>query len=162
VGPGAPLHDLSFRSIRPANGIPVDYTLMEYPMAAIVAGAAKAVPEPSGTSAPPIESTAAAGAPATAETGPAPQIFEIKAKKFEYSPREITVKVGVPVVLKLTSLDRLHGFNCPGLKLRADIEPGKTSEVRFTATKVGTYPFFCDIYCGGGHGGMNGRIIVTG
>ena len=43
------------------------------------------------------------------------QVIQITAKRFEYSPKDITVKKGVPVVLEFTSLDRLHGFDCPGL-----------------------------------------------
>ena len=59
------------------------------------------------------------------------QVIQITAKRFEYSPKEITVKKGVPVVLEFTSLDRLHGFNCPGLKIRTDITPGKVNTLAF-------------------------------
>lgn len=89
------------------------------------------------------------------------QIIKITAKKFEYSPSEIIVKKGIPVELELTSLDRLHGFNCPGLKIRTDITPGKVNTLRFVPGKAGKYPFHCDIFCGLGHGEMRGTIIVT-
>jgi len=89
------------------------------------------------------------------------QVIQITAKRFEYSPKEITVKKGVPVVFQFTSLDRLHGFNCPGLKLRLDIRPGKVNTLRFTPDKAGTFPFHCDNFCGSGHEGMKGTIIVT-
>lgn len=89
------------------------------------------------------------------------QVIKITAKRFEYSPNEITVKKGVPVVLEFTSLDRLHGFNCPGLGIRTDIEPGKVNKVEFTPQKAGTFPFHCDNFCGDGHEKMAGKIIVT-
>ncbi len=89
------------------------------------------------------------------------QLIQITAKRFEYSPKEITLKKGVPVVLEFTSLDRLHGFVCPGLKLRMDIRPGKVNTLRFTPDKAGTFPFHCDNFCGSGHEGMKGTIIVT-
>ncbi len=89
------------------------------------------------------------------------QVIQITAKRFEYSPKEITVKKGVPVVLEFTSLDRLHGFDCPGLKLRTDIRPGKVNTLRFVPDKVGTFPFHCDNFCGSGHEGMRGTITVT-
>jgi 3',5'-cyclic AMP phosphodiesterase CpdA len=89
------------------------------------------------------------------------QVIKITAKKFEYSPNEIKLKKGVPVVLELTSLDRLHGFNCPGLNIRSDIEPGKVNTVRFTPEKAGTFEFHCDVFCGVGHGDMAGKFIVT-
>ena len=89
------------------------------------------------------------------------RVIQITAKKFEYSPKEITLKKGVPVVLEFTSLDRLHGFDCPGLKLRMDIRPGKVNTLRFTPDKAGTFPFHCDNFCGSGHEGMKGTLIVT-
>jgi len=88
------------------------------------------------------------------------QVIKITAKKFEYSPNEIRVKKGVPVVLELTSTDRLHGFNCPDLGIRSDINPGRLSTVRFTPQQTGSFIFFCDIFCGEGHENMNGKIIV--
>ena len=88
------------------------------------------------------------------------QVVKITAKKFEYSPKEITVKMGVPVVLELTSLDRLHGFNCPGLGIRSDIPPQTVTRLRFVPKSAGTFLFHCDNFCGSGHEGMTGTIIV--
>jgi cytochrome c oxidase subunit II len=88
------------------------------------------------------------------------KVIKITAKKFEYSPKDIKVKKDVPVVLEFTSLDRLHGFNCPGLGIRSDILPGKTTQLRFIPNKAGTFPFHCDNFCGIGHEGMSGTIIV--
>ncbi len=75
-------------------------------------------------------------------------VIKITAKKFEYSPNSIKIKKGIPVILELTSLDRLHGFNCPKLGVRTNIEPGKVSRVRILAQKAGVYEFYCDIFCG--------------
>jgi 3',5'-cyclic AMP phosphodiesterase CpdA len=88
------------------------------------------------------------------------QVISITAKKFEFIPKEITIKKGVPVILELTSLDRLHGFNCPDLKARTDVNPGKISRVQITPEKEGTFEFNCDVFCGDGHEGMTGNIIV--
>ena len=87
-------------------------------------------------------------------------VIKITAKKFEYSPSSIKIKKGVPVILELTSLDRMHGFNCPKLGVRTDIEPGKVSRVRILAQKAGVYGFYCDVFCGSGHEDMSGKIIV--
>ena len=88
------------------------------------------------------------------------QVIKITAKRFEYNPREIRLKKGVSVVLELTSLDRLHGFNCPDLGIRGDINPEKVTRIDLTPQKSGTYIFFCDNYCGEGHENMNGTFIV--
>ena len=91
----------------------------------------------------------------------AEQVIKMTAKRYEYTPSTITVKKGAPVVLEFTSLDRLHGFNCPALGIRTDIAPGKVTTLRFVPGKTGTFPFHCDIFCGSGHEGMAGTIIVT-
>ena len=87
-------------------------------------------------------------------------VIKITAKKFEYSPNSIKIKKGIPVIFELTSLDRLHGFNCPKLGVRTNIEPGKVSRVRILAQKAGVYEFHCDVFCGSGHEEMTGKIIV--
>jgi cytochrome c oxidase subunit 2 len=87
-------------------------------------------------------------------------VIKITAKKFEYSPSSIKIKKGIPVIFELTSLDTRHGFNCPKLGVRKDIEPGRVSRVRILAQKAGVYGFHCDIFCGDGHEDMYGKIIV--
>ncbi len=90
-----------------------------------------------------------------------PEVIKITAKRFEYNPKEITLKKGVPVILEFTSLDRLHGFKCPGLGIRTDIKPGQVARLPVTAQKTGDFEFHCDNFCGTGHGTMTGMIHVT-
>jgi cytochrome c oxidase subunit II len=89
------------------------------------------------------------------------KIIKISAKRFEYSPQEITLKKGASVVFQLTTEDRSHGFNVPSMNLRADVVPGKVTELKVTPQKAGVFDFFCDVFCGSGHEGMNGKITVT-
>jgi cytochrome c oxidase subunit 2 len=92
---------------------------------------------------------------------PSEQVIKVKAKKFEFSPSVIAVRLNVPVTLEFESLDRVHGFAVPDLKLEAEIKPGETTRVRFTPDKLGTFPFHCNRFCGSGHEDMNGQIVVT-
>lgn len=92
---------------------------------------------------------------------PAEQVIKITAKKFGYTPNRITLKKGVPVVLKFTTADVLMGFNIPDLSTRADIIPGQVARVRIVPDKVGSFTFFCDIFCGSGHEDMTGTITVV-
>jgi cytochrome c oxidase subunit II len=102
-----------------------------------------------------------AGAAVAADQAGEPQVIKITAKKFEYSPNEIRIKTGVPVIFDFTSLDRVHGFTVPDLGgIRLTIEPGKVNRVTILAPKAGTYEFHCDLFCGDGHEGMTGKIIV--
>lgn len=99
---------------------------------------------------------------ATASVGaaPSPQVIKMTVKKFEYSLKEIHVKKGVPVEIEITSLDRLHGFSLPDFNVRGDVFPKKVTKITFTPDKTGTFDYLCDIFCGSGHGEVNGKLIV--
>ena len=84
----------------------------------------------------------------------------IQAKRFEFTPTQIVLKRGVPVILELTSLDVVHGFNVPGLGIRADVLPGQTTRVRLVPDKVGRFDYRCDHFCGLGHWKVRGTIVV--
>ena len=88
-------------------------------------------------------------------------VIKMSVKRFEYAPREIALKKGVPVVLEITSLDVPHGFNLPDLKVRADILPGQVTRVRLVPDRTGTFTFRCDVFCGTGHEELDGLITVT-
>ena len=90
-----------------------------------------------------------------------PEVISITAKRFEFNPSVVQLKLGVPVMLELTSLDRLHGFSVPELGIRVDVEAGGVARVSVTPEATGEYVFLCDIFCGGGHSEMQGRIVVT-
>jgi cytochrome c oxidase subunit II len=89
------------------------------------------------------------------------KVVKISAKRYEFSPQEISLKKGVPVILQLMTEDRSHGFSAPSMNLQAEILPGKITELKVTPQKAGTFDFFCDVFCGSGHEGMNGRITVA-
>ena len=98
---------------------------------------------------------------AVAVAQPQERIIKVVARKFDFTPGEIHLKKSVPVVLELTTLDVVMGFNVPDFGVRSDIMQGMTSRIRFTPDKVGEFPFYCDIFCGSGHEGMSGVIAVT-
>lgn len=86
--------------------------------------------------------------------------IRIDAKRFDYTPHEVRLKLNEPVVLELSSSDRLHGFAISELGFRADVEAGEPVRVPFTPTRAGTFRFLCDTFCGGGHDEMEGRLVV--
>ena len=88
-------------------------------------------------------------------------VIRISASTFEFTPSEITVTKDIPVVLELMSKDRHHGFKLPAFHLRADIQPGVVEKLRFVPDKIGTFTFFCDVFCGGGHEEMSGILKVV-
>lgn len=89
-----------------------------------------------------------------------PRIVPISAKKFEFTPNVVTLKRGETVTLRLTSLDRPHGFLQKDLGFDADIDPSKPVDVTITPKTPGRYTVICDDYCGSGHGNMKMTIVV--
>jgi cytochrome c oxidase subunit II len=87
-------------------------------------------------------------------------VIPIQVKRFDFTPTQIVLKRGAPVILELTSLDVVHGFNAPGLGIRADVVPGQATQVRLMPDKVGRFDYRRDHFCGLGHWKVKGIIIV--
>ena len=91
-----------------------------------------------------------------------PRKIEITAKKFEFSPKRIEVKVGEAIELTANSADTKHGFECKELGIKkVTFEKEKPATITFTASQPGTYEFKCTHFCGLGHGKMKGQIVVV-
>lgn len=107
------------------------------------------------------------------------QVIQLTARKYEFSPSEVHVKLGTKVQLKIIATDRDHGFTVvrdpagddssphPGLvfTLAADsddwrLKRGKETVIEFVARVPGTYGFRCSLVCGLHHGRMKGQLIV--
>ena len=73
---------------------------------------------------------------------------------------ELHVPVGRAVRLIMTSEDVLHDFSIPAFRVKADVIPGRYTQIWFEATKPGRYHLFCAEYCGTRHSGMTGQIVV--
>ena len=73
---------------------------------------------------------------------------------------ELHIPVGKDVRLNISAQDVLHSFWVPQFRLKQDAIPGQEAELRFIATKVGTYPVVCAELCGSYHGGMRTQVIV--
>ncbi len=73
---------------------------------------------------------------------------------------ELTVPVGKPVKLVMTSQDAIHSFYVPAFRTKQDVVPGRYSFEWFQATRPGDYHLFCAEYCGAQHSGMIGVVHV--
>ncbi|KAF3884610.1 MULTISPECIES: cytochrome c oxidase subunit II [Nostocales] len=76
------------------------------------------------------------------------------------STGELHVPVGTDVQLKISATDVIHSFWVPQFRLKQDAIPGIPTELRFVATKPGTYPIVCTELCGGYHGSMRAQVVV--
>ena len=90
-----------------------------------------------------------------------PRVVRIVAKRFTYTPSEVTLRKGEPVILELVSTDRVHGFKLPAFKIRTDVRPNDAVRIPITPDRTGTFTFACDVFCGDGHDDMSGTVVVT-
>ena len=109
----------------------------------------------------------------------AAQVIAMTARKYEFSPSHVHVRVGIRVQLKVTAMDRDHGFTIvrdpvgddssphPGLVFTSNagsdgwrLEKGKQKIIEFVARAPGMYNFNCSVVCGLHHGRMKGQLIV--
>lgn len=91
----------------------------------------------------------------------APQRIEVMAKRFTFTPAEITLKKGEPVVLVFRSADVTHGIKFKELNLQTEIGKNGTNELAFTPTQTGDFVGHCSHFCGSGHGSMVLTLHVT-
>ena len=64
------------------------------------------------------------------------------------------MKLGQPVVLVLTSEDRIHGFKMPERGIHSDIVRGQETRVTLEPQKAGSFTLFCNVFCGDSHEDM--------
>lgn len=80
-----------------------------------------------------------------------------------WTPESLTVEVGQPLHLRLTSDDVMHSFAIGQSDQPAvDVIPGEVSEVTLAFDKPGKYTFYCTRWCSVNHWRMRGTIEVTG
>jgi heme/copper-type cytochrome/quinol oxidase subunit 2 len=80
-----------------------------------------------------------------------------------WSAKEIRVRVGEEVAIRLTSEDVTHGFLIPDLGVQSDpIQAGAYQTIRFRADRPGVYTYYCYVLCSHRHGAMIGKLIVEG
>ena len=105
-----------------------------------------------------VSARASAGASAQAS----PQVVEIDAERFSFSPSELRVKADTPVEFRLRSDDTDHGFRIIGTDINVTIpKRGRgVATVSFVPPKAGRYVFECSKVCGAGHAFMRGTLIA--
>ena len=83
-------------------------------------------------------------------------------KNGKKSSGTLTVPVGKPVKLIMSSRDVIHSFFIPSFRIKQDVLPGSYTSLSFTANKKGKFPVFCTELCGAGHSSMLAKVHVMG
>jgi cytochrome c oxidase subunit 2 len=73
---------------------------------------------------------------------------------------ELVLPANRQVDLRINSLDVIHGFSIPEMRLKQNAVPGMTIHVHFTPKIPGTYAILCTQLCGLGHYRMNANLRV--
>lgn len=73
---------------------------------------------------------------------------------------QLNVPIDQPIVIELSSLDVVHSFFVPVLRVKQDAVPGLVIPLTFTATATGKYEIACAQLCGIGHAQMRGFITL--
>jgi cytochrome c oxidase subunit 2 len=85
----------------------------------------------------------------------------IQASNWKFEPSEVRVREGERVKIMLQGVSGTHAIAIPELGVKSEtVNAGETTQVEFTATQKGTFPFKCSFFCGEGHADMKGALIV--
>jgi cytochrome c oxidase subunit II len=74
---------------------------------------------------------------------------------------DLYLPVGAQVDLQMTSNDVTHSFFVPEFRLKQDILPGRTVDLRITPTVIGHYKVSCAQLCGSNHAYMIANVEVV-
>lgn len=107
-----------------------------------------------------------------------PPTVEVTARQFEWRIRypgqdgelgnaddvhhvnDLHIPVNTDVMVNLKSMDVLHSFFLPNMRIKQDAVPGHVIPVWFRAQDTGTFDLVCAELCGWGHYKMKGRLTV--
>jgi cytochrome c oxidase subunit 2 len=88
------------------------------------------------------------------------QVIEMQAKRYDFIPEVVRVQAGTLVTMRITAIDGVHGFALAAFGIDERIEEGETKVIEFYASDAGEYGFHCSHFCGLGHLGMKGKVVV--
>jgi len=74
---------------------------------------------------------------------------------------DLHLPVDEDVLVQLKSMDVLHSFFLPNLRVKQDAVPGMKIPVWFKAKETGEYDLVCAELCGWGHYKMKGRVTFV-
>lgn len=101
-----------------------------------------------------------AGMTETSTSNSKEKTIMVHGDNFLYDPKTIRVKQGDVVTIHFMSMNGFHDFVIDGLNVKSDkISNGGSTKVTFTASKKGTFEYYCSV---GTHraNGMVGTLIV--
>ncbi len=87
--------------------------------------------------------------------------YQFQYPDFGVGSGDLYLPVGKQVDLQMTSNDVIHSFFVPEFRLKQDILPGRTVDLRVTPTVIGHYKVSCSQLCGRNHSYMTANVVVV-
>lgn len=90
--------------------------------------------------------------------------IDVVTRRYEYVPgtdAALNVTLGDLVVIRVKSADVTHGFAISEYGIQEEVPAGQEIEVRFRATRAGSFTIYCTVFCGSGHPDHKGTLHVA-
>jgi cytochrome c oxidase subunit 2 len=87
--------------------------------------------------------------------------WQFQFPEFGIISTELYLPVDRQVDLQMTSKDVIHSFWVPEFRVKQDLIPGRTTDLRITPTKIGKYKVLCAELCGISHAYMEAVVAVV-
>jgi cytochrome c oxidase subunit 2 len=81
--------------------------------------------------------------------------------EFGVTSSDLYLPANRQIDLQMTSVDVIHSFWVPEFRVKQDIIPGRTVDLRVTPTLIGEYMVRCSELCGLRHAYMEGKVNVV-
>jgi len=78
-----------------------------------------------------------------------------------FTSPELVLPVGQPIVFEMRTKDVIHSFWVVEFRIKQDLLPGSTQELRITPTEIGEYKVRCAEICGLSHSTMLAPVRVV-
>ncbi len=88
------------------------------------------------------------------------QRISVTATYFTFEPSEIPVRAGTLLVLSIKSIRGTHGIRISDFGIDERLDENEEKTIELYLPSPGEYSFRCSHFCGLGHFGMSGKIVV--
>lgn len=95
-------------------------------------------------------------------TGPVHDVvMKVKENSWLFDPSRVEVTAGETVHLQIYNEDSYdHGWAVEAFGVNKRLFPKINTDIKFCASKVGEYTFYCSVPCGEGHNNQKGTLVV--
>lgn len=87
--------------------------------------------------------------------------WQFEYPEYGFSSPTLYLPIDKQVVFQMQALDVIHSFWVPEFRVKQDLVPGRTTEIRVTPTLLGDYKVRCAEICGSSHAYMESPIVVV-